>query len=352
MVAGAVFTDTSYYQVPLNNSYPHGLVSFRSVDGTWEDPIFRTNLRQADTLIKNHRIISAIAYLVYRPGDQVPASVAFKQAVIAALGQIPRWLVAMIDAESWGGEIRGDQSVGLNRLYALLAAMFGGDPRRVLGYANRGDFEALWPTRPPQMRTVIASYGGSLPSFPNLIAWQYTNGQYEVAGLQSSTTPFGPCDHNVAPAVTPAQFAEQVGAIGSVPADPLEEVMAMYSSKAAFEAMLDTKLGIDPRNADKTGRTSVNALFAFWLSRTMLTLRRGTPNAAFKAPVEIVDGLGLQGTLAKAIAVAKPSIDQAALDAAVAAAMAPLFAEVAEIKKTLHEAINGEEPPTLPSPIE
>lgn len=343
MVAGATFTDTSYYQVPLNNAYPHKVVSFRVSDGNWEDPIFRTNLRAAAQLIKQNRIAAVIAYLVYRPGDQQPAAAAFRTAVTETLGSIPQWLVAMIDAESWGGAIRGDQSVGLNRLYALLASMLSGDGRRVLGYANRGDFEALWPTRPIHMRTVLASYGGSLPSFDNLIAWQYTNGQYVVPGLGSTTDPFGPCDHNVAPGMTPAQFAEQVGVL-SKPLDSLEEVMAMYPSAAAFEAMLDRKLGIDPTNADKTGRSSVNGLFKFWITRSILTLRKGTPNAAFSQLPGVVDNLGLQGSLTQAInAKAAPAVDygqiNAAINSAVAAAVAPLIRQVSELQATLQAAL-------------
>lgn len=343
MVAGTVFTDTSYYQVPLDNSYPYGVVSFRVLDGSWEDPVFRTNLKVADTLYKRNRILTAIVYVVYRPGDQAPAAAAFRQAVTGALGKMPPWLVAMIDAESWGGAIRGDNSVGLNRLYALLATILDGNPRRVLGYANRSDFDNLWPSRPQHMRTVIASYGGSLPSFPNMIAWQYTNGQYQVDGLKSVSTPFGACDHNVAPGLTPAQFAEQVGAIRSLVVDPLEELMAMYPSKEAFEAMLDRKLGIDPGNADKTGRTSVNGLFAFWLVRALMTLRRGTGNRAFNGPPEVVDNLGLQGSLANTVA-ATATKERVEINAAVAAAIAPLAGQVAELKQLVQVAIQSRQP--------
>ncbi|UQX88102.1 hypothetical protein M6D93_17675 [Jatrophihabitans telluris] len=343
MTNGVTFTDTSYYQVPIDNAYPHGVVSFRVLDGSWEDPIFRTNLRRAADLVTKNRLIAVVTYLVYRPGDQRAAAAAFRTAVTDTLGAIPRWLVAMIDAESWGGAIRGNQSDGLNRLYVLLAAILGGDPRRVLGYANRGDFAQLWPQRPARMRTVVASYGGSLPEFGNLIAWQYTNGEYQVDGLPSATRPFGACDHNVAPDLTPAQFAEQVGVL-HLPTDPLEEVMAMYASKEAFEAMLDRKLGIDPQNTDKSGRTSVNGLFQFWMTRTIATLRTGTKNRAFLGPPSIIDNQGLQGAISRTVKTANaPVIDQhalnAAVNAAVAAAVAPLAAQVADLHKTLNEAL-------------
>jgi hypothetical protein len=341
MTNGVIFTDTSYYQAPLDGSYPHGIVSFRALDGTWEDPIFRTNLRRSADLIAKNRLIAVVTYLVYRPGDQTAAVRAFRAAVTGTLGKVPRWLVAMIDAESWKGAIRGDQSVGLNRLYVMLAATLDGDRRRVLGYANRGDFAALWPNRPPAMRTVVASYGGSLPRFENLIAWQYTNGQYRVPGLPSASRPFGACDHNVAPGLTPAQFAEQVGVLHT-PIDPLEEVMAMYPSKEAFEAMLDRKLGIDPTNRDKSGRVNLNGLLQFWLVRTILTLRTGTGNRAFAGPPSIIDNQGLQGSINQSIKAASTAgIDQRALNAAVTAAVAPLAAQVAEMQQSLHVALKS-----------
>jgi hypothetical protein len=98
-------------------------------------------------------------------------------------------VVAMIDVESWGGQIQGNQSDAINRLHARLAGWLG-DPRRVIGYGNRGDLVSLWPTRPPGVALVVAAYGGPIPTYPGMIAHQH--------GDDVVCDPFGPCDGNTA----------------------------------------------------------------------------------------------------------------------------------------------------------
>lgn len=186
-----VSVDVSEFQVPVNDTYPHRWLSFRVCDGSYLDHNAGANLAWAVYARKIGRLDGFTVYVVYRPG--------LNAAVLANLDalHVPTDCVVMIDAETWGGQIIGNQSAGLNDLANKIRARQGGHPERVWGYANRGDYGSMWPTRPSWMRTVIASYGGTEPSFPNKIGWQYTDGQYSVPGLPSSSPPFGKCDHNV-----------------------------------------------------------------------------------------------------------------------------------------------------------
>lgn len=284
MATGAYYPDFSYYQPPLGLSFTRGIACFRGFDGTWEDPQFRTNLRIAAALVKGNRVAAVVVYVVYRPGTTAQQAALFKAAVLATLGYIPSWLGSMIDMESWGGQIRGDQSLQANHLYALLCVALGNNPRGTLGYANRGDWGALWPNRPPQMRTVLAKYSTGAPSFPNLIAWQYTDGQWQIEGMPTSTPPLGVCDHNVALGLTPATFAAALGLLPGAVTDPLEDtIMALYGSKAEFEAAL--------------GRI-VDEKLRYHGPRLLAALRTGQPNGALNGPASVIDGHGLDGALA------------------------------------------------------
>lgn len=185
-----VSVDVSEFQQPVNDTYPHRWLSFRACDGSYVDRNVGLNLSWALHARSTGRIDGFTVYVVYRP---------FKNALILAnldrLG-VPKDCVVMIDAETWGGQITGDHSVELNQLADALAARQG-SRQRVWGYGNRGDLAALWSGRPAWLGVVVASYGGSRPSVPNMVGWQYTDGQYDVPGLPSSSAPFGPCDHNV-----------------------------------------------------------------------------------------------------------------------------------------------------------
>jgi hypothetical protein len=181
--------DVSYFQPPVNDSFPHRWLIFRGCDGAFVDPNVKVNLAWCQKAKAAGRIDGFTVYVVYRPGLNVVIL-----AILDRLG-IPADCVVMIDAETWGGQIRGDQSAGLNQLAGALATRQG-SRNRVWGYANRGDFASMWPTRPTWLGCVLASYGGSKPSMPRMVGWQYTNGQYFVTGKPSSSAPFGPCDHN------------------------------------------------------------------------------------------------------------------------------------------------------------
>jgi hypothetical protein len=323
MPAGARFTTTSYLDGPLDERYPYGVVALRVVTGDAEDPIARRNLSVAARLVEQGRLLAVIGTVAYRPGEQAGAAEAFR----AAVGEVPTWLAAMIELDTGPEPIGGDRSAELGELHLRLAALLGNDARRVIAASSMAGFARVWPDRPAGLTTVLVAYGSPPPRSPDLLAWQYTNGFVAVDGLPSASDPFGRCPHVVAPQLTAAELAARLGTLAPIAADPLEDVVAMYGSRAAFEAMLDRKLGIDPGNADGTGRASVNGLLAFWLTRMMITLRHGTKNRAFQAPPELVDGVGLQGA------------DPQAIGAAVAAALAPLQADVERLQKTIDAAL-------------
>jgi hypothetical protein len=145
------------------------------------------NAKWATGAVQSGRMIGWTAYVVYRPGQN--ATVLENHALLPAGGYV------MVDVESWQGAIRGDHSAEINQLITALAARVG--QSRVWGYGNQSDLASIWPSRPSWVSVVVASYGGSKPTVPNMIGWQYTNGNYSVAGLPSASAPFGSCDHNV-----------------------------------------------------------------------------------------------------------------------------------------------------------
>lgn len=242
MVAiGSVHADHSSYQPALDLTYPYPNDSFRAFDGTYEDPRFRQNLRVAAQLVKAGRGLCFAAYLVYRPGKVDEQARLFRQAVLTTLGSIPRWLVAEVDVESWGGQIRGDRSAELNRSWALLVTVLGGDRRRVGGYFNRPDGQSLWPHRPSGMWVRLAAYTSKIVTgtVPNAIAQQYYGGlDYPVPpGLPRSCPPFGRhIDLNVTPGRTALQFAVAVGAI--LTAKTPEETDLMTANAAEYAKAL------------------------------------------------------------------------------------------------------------------
>ncbi len=183
--------DISYWQPPVDDSYPHRWLIFRCCDATFHDPNCDHNNAWASAAVANGRLDGWTAYGVYRPG--------MNPAVLNHAARLPPGGHVMIDVESWGGAIGGDHSTEINALLDGLRALFPGQLipglDRVWAYGNRADLASIFPNR-GNTPVVVASYGGSKPDVPNLIGWQYTDGRYSVAGLPSSTPPFGACDHN------------------------------------------------------------------------------------------------------------------------------------------------------------
>lgn len=178
------WADVSYYQPVVDDTYPHPVLCIRSNDGTFRDPKFGQNYAWAQRAISRGRLHALIVYTVYRPNWEQTADV-----MIQMLGTPPHpKIVAMIDVESWGGQISGNHSDKINAMYRKLAAWLG-DPRRVIGYGNRSDLNSLWPQKPEGIRLVVASYPNR-PSYSGMIAHQFSSSH--------DCVPFGPCDANIA----------------------------------------------------------------------------------------------------------------------------------------------------------
>jgi hypothetical protein len=196
-MADTLFADISHYQVPVDNRYPYKFLSIRSNDGTFQDRHFAQNYAWAKGALASGRLTGLIVYFVWRPNWQD----AVRTHINMCGGRPHPKQVTMIDAESWGGQIKGDQSAGLNAARAELVKWYGGNKRRVIGYGNGGDLRALWPNR-GDIGIVLAAYGSN-PSFPGKVAHQFSDRQV--------TPPFGACDINSADGRTPAQFAALLG---------------------------------------------------------------------------------------------------------------------------------------------
>jgi hypothetical protein len=111
---------------------------------------------------------------------------------------------------------------------------WGQDPRRVIGYGNRGDLDELWPQKPDGLRLVMAAYGTN-PAYPGKIAHQYTNGQGFGGGLLESASPFGVCDMNSADGLSPQAFAAACGiSIGVAPEVPAAQPTLVPAAAGAF----------------------------------------------------------------------------------------------------------------------
>lgn len=196
-----LFADISEYQPVVDDSYPYSWLSIRSNDGTYRDGNFPANWDIARSWLDSGRLRGLIVYCVYRPNWQDVLA-----THIDMQGENRPDVVSMVDVESWGGEIEGDNSDAVNRLVWGIGEWRGpridGRPRRVIGYLNPHD-ASIWAVRPP-IGFVIPSYG-SLPSFPpgtedlaaHMIAHQYTNGEGHGNGLPEGYGSVA-CDMNAA----------------------------------------------------------------------------------------------------------------------------------------------------------
>jgi hypothetical protein len=204
-----VAADTSYYQVPLDRSYPHKWWMGRISDGSWIDPLFQANYATAKAMVAESRLAGFTFYVVFRPGQ----AVATADAVRAALKGAPHPKLSLeLDLESWDGQITGNHSTEIIQLRAMLASVLANNLARVGRYGNRGDLSMLQPSPPPGIVTRVAAYTSQrIPGYP---AQQYTDGsdRWPVpAGLPRSSQPFGRCDHNVFWGRSPVQVAALYG---------------------------------------------------------------------------------------------------------------------------------------------
>ncbi|WP_237075618.1 glycoside hydrolase family 25 domain-containing protein [Mycobacteroides abscessus] len=202
-----LYADVSEWQVPVTDAYTdagYRVLCIRSNDGTYRDKDWANNYPWCKRAVDDGRLAFFMVYFVWRPNWRDAVSTLKSQ-----VGQPHPKMAVMIDVESWGGQIRGDQSAGINAAFEEIAAWLG-DRRRVIGYGNTGDLDSLWPTKPEGVCLVVAGYG-KLPTYPGMIAHQYTDGQGYGGGLPEGAPPFGNCDMNAANGRTASAFANMLG---------------------------------------------------------------------------------------------------------------------------------------------
>ncbi len=221
-VTDTLWSDVSEWQAPVNDSYSdagYRVLAIRSNDGDYFDRNWAQNYDWCWHACDSGKLVFFIVYLVYRP-NWVDALNALKQQVNAPHPK----MVVMIDVESWpdaygNPAIFGNNSESINKLWWGISDWLGAPSipsPRVIGYANEGDFNSLWPDRPPGLRVVGAGYGSN-PNLPGQIAHQYTNGEGYGGGLPEGAPPWSHCDMNSADGLSVEQLADTLGVGGGPP---------------------------------------------------------------------------------------------------------------------------------------
>lgn len=200
-MADCIYADVSSFQRVVDDSYPYQFIAIRANDGNYRDPNFQANLAWCKSAVARGKLVGFIVYFVYETNWQETVNV-FK----ACVGTPHPKMAVMIDVESWGGRMRGDQSGPLGAVTAALASWLG-NKDRVIAYGNAGDLANLWPSR-GGIRVALANYGAN-PSFPNKLIHQYAD-NYQVP-------PFGPCDINSADGLSAQEFAVALGLASPAP---------------------------------------------------------------------------------------------------------------------------------------
>lgn len=199
-----LWSDVSEWQVPVDDTYPFEVLAVRSNDGTYRDHHFIQNYTWGISALESGRLRVLIVYLVYRQDWQQDVDTLVSQ--IGATGFVHPGVVVMIDVESWGGQITGDNSAGINAMHGALSAWIG-DSRRVIGYGNVFDLDSLWPSRPADLRLVVAAYGSN-PAFPGKLGHQFTDG---ATTDHLFVPPFGYADVNSADGYDLDSFCTALG---------------------------------------------------------------------------------------------------------------------------------------------
>jgi peptidoglycan hydrolase-like protein with peptidoglycan-binding domain len=195
------WADISEFQIPANDTYPHNFICIRSNDGNHVDRNIQANLSWCRSRRASGKLWGFIVYYFYRPGADGA------QVLMSQVGTPDPRMVVMIDVESAGGQVSGNQSAAINAQFDELASWLG-DQRRVIGYGNPSDLGTLWPSKPAGIRLVIASYG-SKPSYPGMFGHQYTD--------RGSCGPFGTCDMNSADGMSQQDLEAMFGFSGTAP---------------------------------------------------------------------------------------------------------------------------------------
>lgn len=183
-----LWSDVSEFQTEVTDAYPYNALCIRANDGTHRDRHFMANYAWALRALASGRLRLLMIYMVYRENWQQTLD-----TTKSMVGTPHPRSTYMIDVESWSGQITGNHSARINSLHAGLARWVG-NPRRILGYGNVGDLNALWPTKPDGVRIIEAAYGSN-PDYPGKIGHQFTDGQTRD---RINVPPFGYADVNSA----------------------------------------------------------------------------------------------------------------------------------------------------------
>ena len=185
---GSSWADVSQYQgKPVDHTYPYGVFCFRTNSGDKEDTLARQNATSAVQALKDSSTAIVMPYYFFRPGEE-NCDLHRKILEETNLWNNPR-TVSMVDVESAGGTISGDQSWEVNDEVNRLRGWYG-NTRRVVGYWNPNADSGLWLTRPYALELIIPQYNnnpGDLSGVSNNLvvreafAHQYTDKAQDVS---------------------------------------------------------------------------------------------------------------------------------------------------------------------------
>lgn len=198
------WADISEFQTPVTDAYTYPVLCIRSNDGNYADQHFDANRAWCDGAVASGKLSFYIVYYFYRP------SLTGFATLKARVGTPSNRMAVMIDMESDGGKVSGDQSAAVNGEYNQAASWLG-DARRVIGYGNVGDLNSLWPSKPSGMRLVIANYSSN-PDYSGKFAHQYTD--------RGPCAPFGTCDMNSADGMDVGDLEDMFGFTSGAPLPP------------------------------------------------------------------------------------------------------------------------------------
>jgi hypothetical protein len=155
---GTNWADVSQYQGrPVDSTYPHSIFCFRTNSGDQEDELVGENAAAALKGLEANRASIVMPYYFFKPGE---ANCDLHREVLQDSGL---WLhphtVTMVDVESAGGTIVGDQSTEVNDEVNRIRGWYG-DMRRVCGYFNPNADGSLWVRRPYGLPLIIPQYNG------------------------------------------------------------------------------------------------------------------------------------------------------------------------------------------------
>lgn len=194
-MTNTLWSDISEFQRTVDDSYPYACLCIRSNDGDHLDGNFAANHAWCKRRRGNGHLFAFLVYYLYRPG------IDGARILMNRVGKPDPRMVAMIDVESVGGQVAGNQSAAVNAQHDELAKWLG-DRRRVVGYGNTSDLDDLWPSKPAGLRIITAAYGSN-PAYPGKYAHQFTDA--------ADTAPFGPSDLTSADGMSAAALLRMYG---------------------------------------------------------------------------------------------------------------------------------------------